>query len=103
MSKPFVLQFQQTLARIILIKCIAMIDKSSLYQVGVTYSSNDSDVQFRWLQYDVVNNHWSLVSDWNKSNWTNWYPKNGTYWIYVEARTSDGVVNSMTQGVIVNR
>ena len=42
---------------------IAMIDKSSLYQVGVTYSSNDSDVQFRWLQYDVVNNHWSLVSD----------------------------------------
>lgn len=31
-----------------------MIDKSSLYQVGVTYSSNDSDVQFRWLQYDVV-------------------------------------------------
>lgn len=52
-----------------------MIDKSSLYQVGVTYSSNDSDVQFRWLQYDVVNNHWSLVSDWNKSNWTNWYPK----------------------------
>ena len=33
---------------------IAMIDKSSLYQVGVTYSSNDSDVQFRWLQYDVV-------------------------------------------------
>ena len=54
---------------------IAMIDKSSLYQVGVTYSSNDSDVQFRWLQYDVVNNHWSLVSDWNKSNWTNWYPK----------------------------
>lgn len=82
---------------------IAMIDKSSLYQVGVTYSSNDSDVQFRWLQYDVVNNHWSLVSDWNKSNWTNWYPKNGTYWIYVEARTSDGVVNSMTQGVIVNR
>ena len=51
----------------------------------------------------MVNNHWSIVSDWNKSNWTNWYPKNGTYWIYVEARTSDGVVNSMTQGVIVNR
>lgn len=82
---------------------IAMIDKSSLYQVGVAYSSNDSEVQFRWLQYDVVNNHWSLVSDWNKGNWTNWYPKSGTYWIYVEARTSDGVVNSMAYGLTVKR
>lgn len=80
---------------------IAIIDKYSNFQVGVAYNSDDENVKFRWKQYDIVKKQWSKVSDWSNGNWATWNPSNGNYWIYVEAMTSDGIVNSMSYGYTV--
>lgn len=80
---------------------IAIVDKLSYFQVGVNYSTDDSNVKFRWLQYDLIKNEWSSISEWYNGNWAEWNPSNGNYWIYVEAVTSDGVISSMSYGYTV--
>lgn len=67
--------------------------------MGAAYESNDSNVEFRWMQYDLQKNTWSIVSDWNKGNWITWKPKTaGDYWIYVEAKTTDGNTDTSVYG-----
>ena len=78
---------------------ICLLDKIRYCEVGADYISNDSEVEFRWLQYDVSNKNWSIVSSWSRGNWAVWSPKKaGDYWIYVEARTSDGNITSSVYG-----
>lgn len=78
---------------------ICLLDKGNLFEVGVAYETNDPNIEFRWLEYDLSTSTWKIVSDWNKGNWTNWrLTKPGDYWIYVEARTSDGNVKSSVYG-----
>ena len=78
---------------------ICLLDKGSYAEVGVAYESNDQDVEFRWLQYDLSKKVWTVVSDWNKGNWITWKPKkSGDYWIYVEAKTTDGKTATSVYG-----
>lgn len=78
---------------------ICLLDKGSYAEVGVAYESNDPDVEFRWLQYDLSKKVWTVVSDWNKGNWITWKPKkSGDYWIYVEAKTTDGKTATSVYG-----
>ena len=78
---------------------ICLLDKGSYAEVGAAYESNDSNVEFRWMQYDLQKNTWSIVSDWNKGNWITWKPKTaGDYWIYVEAKTTDGNTDTSVYG-----
>lgn len=81
------------------LKGICLIDKGMYADVGVAYDTNDPHVQFRWLQYDLENQKWTIVSDWKSGNWVKWTPpRAGDYWIYVEARTSDNIVKSTVYG-----
>ncbi len=80
---------------------ICLLDKGSRADVGVAYESTDPDVMFRWLQYDLQTGVWTEVSGWSRSNWVTWMPGGGTvgdYWIYVEAKTSDGKVETSVYG-----
>ncbi len=81
---------------------ICLIDNKITYDVGASYSSDDPDVKFRWLQYDLSNNTWSVISDWSGSNWANWDTANGNYWLCVEAKTSDGVMSTTSMGYTVS-
>lgn len=78
---------------------ICLLEKGTYDNVGVAYETNDPNIQFRWLQYDVANQKWSVVSDWRTGNWITWTPpRAGDFWIYVEAKTSDGNVQTSVYG-----
>ncbi len=68
--------------------------------VGVSYNSDDTNMKFRWQEYNLTTKKWTVVSDWSKSNWTLWNPSKGSYWIYVEAMNSSGKVESYAQGFV---
>ena len=53
---------------------ICLLEKGTYDNVGVAYETNDPNIQFRWLQYDVENQKWSVVSDWRTGNWITWTP-----------------------------
>ena len=78
---------------------ICTIDKGNRVDAGVAYESSDPNVNFRWKEYDLTEKKWSMISDWSQGNWTTWTPKKaGDYWLYVEARTSDGREESSVCG-----
>lgn len=82
---------------------ICINERGNQIDVGVAYESNDPNIQFRWLQYDLSSNLWSELSDWNNGNWITWMPKKvGDYWLYVEAKTRDGQTKSQVFGYRVN-
>lgn len=81
---------------------ICLMDNKITFNVGVNYSTDDPNLKFRWMQYDLSSQKWSTVSDWSKSNWANWNAANGNYWLYVEAQTSDGTVVSTSLGYTVS-
>ncbi len=78
---------------------ICLIEKGNKCDVGAAYESNDPDVKFRWLEYDLAEEKWNLVSDWSTGNWVTWeLKKAGDYWIHVEVRTTDGKTAASTIG-----
>lgn len=78
---------------------ICVLTKENQVDMGVAYETNDEEIQFRWLLYNVATKKWSQISAWNKGNWSSWIPdKAGTYWLYVEARTGDGKTASQSYG-----
>ena len=78
---------------------ICLLDHGSYAEVGAAYTTDDPNVKFRWLQYDLQKKEWSVVSDWNTGNWITWKPETaGDYWIYVEAQTSSGQTATSVYG-----
>lgn len=78
---------------------ICVIDQPSQVDMGVAYTTNDADVQFRWKLYDLSTGIWTMISDWNAGNWASWKPeKSGDYWLYVEAMTCDGQIKTQVYG-----
>ena len=76
---------------------IGIIEKKNSIDIGVAYNSNDSALKFRWLLYDVEETKWSVISDWSSGNWTTWKPeKKGEYWFWVDAKSYDGKVKSLS-------
>lgn len=64
--------------------------------VGVAYASDDPNIQFRWQSYNLDTNEWKEIADWNGSNWATWRPRQGNYWLHVEAKTTDGKITDDT-------
>ena len=64
--------------------------------VGVAYTSKDSNTQFRWQAYNLTTGGWTTISDWYGGNWATWYPEAGDYWLRAEAKTSDGTIKDYT-------
>lgn len=57
---------------------------------GAVHQTNDDNVRYRWLYYNVDNGNWYMLTNWQKSEWLNWVPDAGHYWLRVEARLSNG-------------
>ena len=78
---------------------ICLIERGNKCDVGAAYESNDPNVEFQWLQYDLSKDKWTEVAGWQKGNWITWnLEKAGDYWIYVNARTSDGAETNCVYG-----
>ena len=73
---------------------ICSVNDKAAINLGVSYNTNDTSPAFRWQIYDLSTSTWSTLTDWTGSNWVSWYPGSGNYWVYVEARTSDGTVEN---------
>lgn len=65
-------------------------------RAGAVHSTTDTGAKFRWMVYDINKGTWTTISDWNQSEWVNWKPEKGNYWLRVEAMTSDGVASDYT-------
>lgn len=81
---------------------VCVVQSTGKVDLGASYESNDSNVQFMWQVYNLDKQQWSTITDWNGANWTTWKPETGSYWIYVTAKTSKGSTASFCQGVTLN-
>ena len=64
--------------------------------VGVAYTSNDPNLSFRWLEYDVNSQVWRQISGWSSGNWAEWRSNCGDYWLHCEIKDSNNNVVSKT-------
>lgn len=82
----------------VLLKDINFVDKGSRIEAKAVYESNDPDVKFRWLQYNLQTKEWSELTEWQDENEITWYPPAvGNYWLCVEARLANGIIVSKTK------
>ena len=78
-------------------------EQSGGIRAGAVHEKNDSNTKFRWLVYDVNKGTWTVISNWQKSEWVTWKPNKGNYWLRVEAKTSDGDTSDYTIAYNVNK
>lgn len=81
---------------------ICVLEDKVGFNIGVAYETKASDVKFKYSIYDLDKQQWKSLSDWTGANWITWYPENGSYWIYAEAVTNEGVTDSECIGYIIN-
>lgn len=72
------------------------------YSMGAVNESSDANTQYQWLIYNIDKGNWETLSDWNTSNWAEWYPQNGNYLLYVTGKTSKGITANCSIGYTVN-
>lgn len=58
--------------------------------LGVAYTSFETDNEFKWMAYNLDTKKWSVIADWNSGNWATWKPEKGNYWVDVQGRNSEG-------------
>lgn len=64
--------------------------------LNVDAKSNDSDVEYKWVYYNLGKKQWGLIKDWSVDRAGLWSPTEaGAYWIQVEARTCTGQKTSL--------
>lgn len=74
------------------------------YSLSATIDTNDTNIQYRWQYYDIVNDAWHIISDWSDSVETDWTaPDQGYYWLHLEAKLRDGSIQSLTEGIVTER
>ena len=77
-------------------------DGNMQYSMAVSSKTNDRETVYRWMYYDVSNGTWHEISGWSNSTSTKWKaPKEGAYWLHVEARLHNGKVKDYTMGYTV--
>lgn len=75
---------------------IYAVERTNGIDAAVSYASNDENVEFRWMSYDIAKNEWRILSNWSKKEAITWKPGNGNYWLSVDARTSSGTQKNYT-------
>ncbi len=75
--------------------CYIQKDDGSV-DVGVAYSTNDPEIQFKWQSYNLDTKKWEVISDWYNGNWMTWRPSPGNYWLHVTAKNQNGIETSYT-------
>ena len=77
---------------------------SMKYHLSVTSQTNDKNAQYKWMYYDVATAQWHDISGWSNSKSTTWNaPKEGAFWLHVEAKIHGGVVKDYTIGYTVQK
>jgi len=70
------------------------------FGVGVQYA--DPGTQYQWLYYDLDAKTWTLLLDWNTSNWMTFTaPQKGSYLLYVTVRPPNGTDQTSAMGWII--
>lgn len=65
-------------------------------------NTNDQQVKYCWMYYDLQNEVWGLIQDWSSKKTAVWYPTaSGTYWIHVQGKTASGETDEITIGYVV--
>ncbi|MCP1110133.1 transglutaminase domain-containing protein [Ohessyouella blattaphilus] len=72
-------------------------------KVGTAYETKDTNVSFVFKAYNLSTKQWKTIREANPSNWTEWQPKRGDYWLHVEANLSNGKKVTQTINFSVNR
>lgn len=85
------------------LKAYCIQERENSIAVGVVYESSSSDIQFRWLAYNLQTKKWETVSNWSTGNWVTWRPEKGSYWLRVEAKNGDGINADYTQTYNVSK
>ena len=62
--------------------------------VGAAVSSSSSNVEYKWMSYNVNTQEWKTIADWTGSNWAGWADNKGTYWLHVKVRDALSKKNS---------
>lgn len=73
---------------------------NELVMIGMTTSTSEpTDLEYRWLIYDISEGVWSIASGWSTNyEWLRWYPKkSGDYLIQGEVRVAGNPSSTMTQ------
>ena len=69
---------------------------SDRINIGTAYSTNTTGVRFTYKSYNLTTKQWQSLSDNSSSNWVTWKPERGNYWIYCQAKTSNGYTSDQT-------
>lgn len=72
-----------------------MINEAGI-DVGVAYDTNSTNVQFKWLSYNLDTKEWKEITGWYNGNWVTWKPNKGNYWLQVQAKTTLGTTATYT-------
>lgn len=71
--------------------------------LSVTTESNGTNIQYRWMYYDLAAKEWGLIQEWSEHDEVEWNPlEPGVYWIHVEAKEDSGKPNQLTVGYVVD-
>ena len=70
------------------------IDRGYGIDVGTGYVSNTYNISFKWQAYNLDTQEWTTIADWNGGNWATWVPNTGNYWLYVELKLGDEIIDS---------
>lgn len=74
------------------------IDEDGVYYLNADVNTNDNQVKYRWLYYDLISEKWGDIQGWSSEQTATWKPSNGAYWIYVEGQTQNGTISSYAIG-----
>ncbi len=81
---------------------ICVVEEPIGINIGVAYQTKAASVNFKYSIYDLNKNTWTDISGWTGANWATWYPESGSYWIYVEAVTNEGVTANKCIGYVID-
>ncbi len=68
--------------------------------IGMTTATSEpTDLEYRWLAYNITKGIWTVVSDWTLDNeWLVWYPKeSGDFLLQGEVRVAGNQASTITQ------
>lgn len=78
---------------------ISFVCESDRCVYNVDYTSNDTELEFRWQAYDVSEGSWYMIRDWSAQSAGQWNPSHaGDYFLYAEAKGGDG--NTLTRLIV---
>ncbi|MGF7001988.1 hypothetical protein M2149_000358 [Lachnospiraceae bacterium PFB1-21] len=72
-------------------------------KVGAAYETKDANVTFAFKAYNLDSKQWTTFREADSSNWAEWQPKRGNYWLHVEADLSNGQKITHTINFSVDR